>query len=32
MAKTKANEFHPDEIANSNRIQKSATPKQDLSW
>tara|TARA_Y100000389_G_C17275812_1_gene420363 strand:+ start:447 stop:764 length:318 start_codon:yes stop_codon:yes gene_type:complete len=28
----KAKEFHPDEIANSNRIQKSATPKQDLSW
>jgi hypothetical protein len=25
-------EFHPDEIANSKRIQKSATPKQDLSW
>jgi len=24
--------FHPDEIANSKRIQKSATPKQDLSW
>lgn len=24
--------FHPDELANSNRIQKSATPKQDLSW
>jgi hypothetical protein len=32
MAKTKTNEFHPDEIANSKRIQKSATPKQDLSW
>ena len=26
------NEFHPDEIKNSKRIQKSATPKQDLSW
>ena len=25
-------EFHPDEIANSNRIQKSATPKHDVSW
>lgn len=25
-------EFHPDEIANSNRIYKSATPKQDTSW
>jgi len=25
-------EFHPDEIANSNRIQKSATPKHDISW
>ena len=24
--------FHTDELANSNRIQKSATPKQDLSW
>ena len=28
----KDKEFHPDEIANSKRIQKSATPKQDLSW
>ena len=26
------NDFHPDEIKNSKRIQKSATPKQDLSW
>ena len=26
------NEFHPDEIAYSNRIQKSATPKHDMSW
>ena len=25
-------EYHPDEIANSNRIQKSATPKHDISW
>ena len=25
-------EFHPDELANSKRIQKSATPKHDLSW
>jgi hypothetical protein len=25
-------EFHPDEIANSKRIQKSATPKHDVSW
>lgn len=25
-------EFHPDEIKNSNRIYKSATPKQDASW
>jgi hypothetical protein len=25
-------EFHPDEIANSKRIYKSATPKQDASW
>jgi len=25
-------EFHPDEIKNSNRIQKSATPKYDVSW
>lgn len=32
MAKNKTNEFHPDEIKNSKRIQKSATPKQDLSW
>jgi len=32
MSKTKTNEFHPDEIKNSKRIQKSATPKQDLSW
>ena len=24
-------EFHPDELANSKRIQKSATPKHDLS-
>lgn len=30
--KISKNEFHPDEIAYSNRIQKSATPKQDLSW
>ena len=28
----KKQKFHPDELANSNRIQKSATPKQDLSW
>lgn len=33
MNKIMANkEFHPDEIANSNRIQKSATPKHDTSW
>ena len=33
MNKIMANkEFHPDEIANSNRIQKSATPKHDVSW
>jgi len=36
MSKTKlkrqTQQFHPDEIKNSNRIQKSATPKQDLSW
>ena len=25
-------DFHPDEIANSKRIQKSATPKHDVSW
>ena len=25
-------EFHPDEIANSKRIYKSATPKHDASW
>ena len=31
MTKNKQ-KFHPDELANSNRIQKSATPKQDLSW
>ena len=30
--KRQSQQFHPDEIANSNRIQKSATPKQDLSW
>ena len=28
----KKQKFHPYELANSNRIQKSATPKQDLSW
>ena len=32
MAKKTDKKFHPDEIANSNRIYKSATPKQDLSW
>jgi hypothetical protein len=33
MNKIMANkEFHPDEIANSSRIQKSATPKHDVSW
>ena len=26
------NNYHPEEIKNSKRIQKSATPKQDLSW
>jgi|TARA_R110002074_G_scaffold712_3_gene4161 hypothetical protein len=25
-------QFHKDELANSNRIQKSATPKYDVSW
>ena len=30
--KRQSQQFHPDEIANSNRIQKSATPKQDASW
>ena len=25
-------EFHPDELANSKRIYKSATPKHDASW
>ena len=30
--KRQSQQFHPDERANSNRIQKSATPKQDLSW
>jgi len=36
MSKTKlkrqTQQFHPDELKNSKRIQKSATPKQDLSW
>ena len=32
MAKKTDKKFHPDEIANSKRIYKSATPKQDLSW
>lgn len=30
--KRKEIKFDPKEIANSNRIYKSATPKQDLSW
>ena len=28
----KTTNFHPEELKNSKRIQKSATPKQDLSW
>ena len=32
MANKKAVKFHPEELANSNRMQKSVTPKQDLSW
>lgn len=32
MKNKKGNTFHPEEIANSNRIYKSATPKYDASW